>query len=142
MAQAGHRAGRPPATDGILERLVVRAIVPAPPSQALYSRRDREGEPRARREKRRPGPTAEGAKRSDAGAQLCERGRSGPDEATNAATCASARDGCQWQAKGLHCPPEGEGGESKPKLLPIFPTAFFPVLENFSPNKFYWYPVI
>lgn len=75
------------------KQAVGRAILPAPPTDALYSRRERDDEPWERREERRRGPTAERVKRSDVGAQLCERGRSGPDEATNGATWASARDG-------------------------------------------------
>ncbi len=64
----------------------------------------------ARSEKRRPGPTAEGAKRSDAGAQLCDRGRSGPDAATNAAPWATAMDGFDsWPQANLP-PRRGEGG--------------------------------
>jgi hypothetical protein len=47
---------------------VVRAMPPAPPTDDLYSRWERDDEQRERSEERRRGPTAEGAKRSDAGA--------------------------------------------------------------------------
>ena len=52
-----------------------RAGYSARAANKTCSRRERDGEPWARREERRRARTAEGAKRSDAGAQLCDRGR-------------------------------------------------------------------
>jgi hypothetical protein len=110
-AKEGHRPRRAARHGGLsLEQAVGRAMPPAPPTEALYSRRERDDEQRERREERRRGPTAEGAKRSDGGARLRDRGRSGPDAATNVATWASARDGVNGRPKASLAPRRGAGG--------------------------------